>query len=48
MIDQTFDTPPPVRLDVRMLTADIEIKTVEGTESSVVASGLQQRRHRLR
>jgi hypothetical protein len=39
MIEKKLDTPRPIRLDVRVLTADITIATVDGTESSVVVTG---------
>ncbi|HVY10762.1 MAG TPA: DUF4097 family beta strand repeat-containing protein [Mycobacteriales bacterium] len=42
MIDKRFATPRPVRLDVKLAIADVEIRTVDGTESSVTITGTER------
>ncbi|HVW79906.1 MAG TPA: DUF4097 family beta strand repeat-containing protein [Mycobacteriales bacterium] len=42
MIEKTFDAPHPVRLDLKVLSADIAVTTVDGTECSVAVSGAER------
>lgn len=42
MIDKHFDTPRPVRLVVKLPVADIEVRTVDGTESTVTLTGTER------
>ncbi|HEX3708190.1 MAG TPA: DUF4097 family beta strand repeat-containing protein, partial [Mycobacteriales bacterium] len=42
MIDKRFDTPRPVRLEVRLPIANVEITTVDATESTVTVSGSER------
>jgi hypothetical protein len=42
MIDRRFTTPRPIRLDVKLAVADIEIRTVDGTESTVTITGTER------
>lgn len=42
MIEKKFETPHPIRLDVRVLTADIAVATVDGAESTVVVTGAER------
>ena len=39
MLEQTFNTPLPLDLDVVIPSGDIEIETVEGEESHVTVDG---------
>ena len=42
MINQRFDTPSPVRLDLRLPVANAEITTTDKPESTVVVTGPQR------
>jgi DUF4097 and DUF4098 domain-containing protein YvlB len=42
MIEQRFDTPRPVRLEVKLAVADIEVRTVNGSESTVSVTGTER------
>jgi len=39
MSEQTFSTPRPVRLEIKVVNGDVTVTTVDGTESSVVLEG---------
>jgi hypothetical protein len=39
MIEQTFHTPLPLRLDVSIPSGDIDVETVDGEETSVAVDG---------
>src|SRR5215472_14789291 len=43
MSEQRFDTPGPVRLEVKVPSGDIDVATVDGGESTVVLEGAQKR-----
>jgi len=43
MSEQRFDTPGPVRLEVRVPSADIDVATVDGGESTVILEGARKR-----
>jgi DUF4097 and DUF4098 domain-containing protein YvlB len=42
MIEKSYDTPRPIRVDVKVLSADIAIATVDGAECSVSVTGAQK------
>lgn len=42
MVEQRFDTPRPVSLEVRVPTADIDIATIDAGESTVTIEGSQK------
>ena len=42
MIEQSFSTPEPVRLDISVHAAEIEITAIDGGESSVTLGGSQK------
>jgi len=42
MIDKRFDTPQPVKLDVKLAIAEVDIRTVDGTESTVTVTGTER------
>ena len=39
MSEQTFDTPRPVRVELKLAGGDVKITTVDGSESTVVLDG---------
>lgn len=43
MSEQRFDTPEPVRLEIKVPAGDLEIATVDGDESMVTLEGSQKR-----
>lgn len=42
MTEQRFDTPRPVRLEVKVPAADVDVATVDGGESTVTLDGSQK------
>jgi hypothetical protein len=42
MVEQCFATPRPVRLEVRIAIADVDVATVDGGESTVTVEGSQR------
>ena len=42
MAEQRFATPRPVRLEVKIAVADIDVATIDGAESSVTLEGSQK------
>jgi Putative adhesin len=43
MTEQRFNTPGPVRLEVRVPSGDVDVATVDGDESTVTLEGAQKR-----
>lgn len=39
MLEQRFDTPQPVRLEVKVPIADVDVATIDGSESTVTIDG---------
>ncbi|HVT64739.1 MAG TPA: DUF2807 domain-containing protein [Mycobacteriales bacterium] len=42
MIDQRYDTPRPVQLEVKLPIANVEVSTVDGSESTVTVTGTER------
>jgi DUF4097 and DUF4098 domain-containing protein YvlB len=42
MVEKRFATPRPVRLEVKVAAADVDVETVDGGESTVTLEGSQQ------
>jgi hypothetical protein len=42
MVEQRFATPRPVRLEVRVALADVDVATIDGGESTVTLEGSQK------
>jgi DUF4097 and DUF4098 domain-containing protein YvlB len=43
MSERRFDTPGPVRLEVKVASAEIDVATIDGTESTVLLEGAPKR-----
>jgi hypothetical protein len=43
MSEQRFNTPGPIRLDIKIPAGDVDVETVDGAESTVVLEGSQRR-----
>lgn len=39
MTEQSFPTPPPVRLEIKVPSAEVEISTIDGEESTIALDG---------
>ena len=43
MSEQHFNTPGPIRLDIKVPAGDVDVQTVDGQESTIVLEGSQRR-----